>query len=99
MTFDDGSMPVPGRQVDFWGGQVGATSAFLGSSGNLSEVEFEWGIAPTPGGPAGDVVATGQASIVALSAGNHTTESAAFVTFLGTKDTMPEYSGSVSPIR
>ncbi|WP_022919416.1 ABC transporter substrate-binding protein [Ruania albidiflava] len=99
MTFDDGSMPVPGRQVDFWGGQVGATSAFLGSSGNLSEVEFEWGIAPTPGGPAGDVVATGQASIVALSAGNHTTESAEFVTFLATKDAMAEYSGAFPPIR
>src|SRR5699024_1165600 len=99
MPFDDGTMPVPGRQVDFWGGEVGAASAFLGSSGNLSEVEFEWGIAPTPGGPAGDVVATGQASIVALSAGNHTTESAEFVTFLATKDALAEFCGAFSSSR
>lgn len=99
MTFDDGSMPIPGQQADFWGGQAAATSAFLGSSANLGDVDFEWGIAPTPGGPAGDVVATGQASIVALAAGNHTPEAAEFVVFLASKDAMAEYSGYFPPIR
>ncbi len=99
MTFEDGSMPVPGQQVDFWGGQVGATSAFLGSSGNLADAGFEWGLVPTPAGPAGAVVSTGQASIVALAAGNHTKEAAEFVTFLGSKEAMAEYSGYFPPIR
>lgn len=99
MTFDDGSMPVPGQQVDFWGGGVAATSAFLGSAANLGDVTFDWGIAPTPAGPAGDVVATGQASIVAFSAGNHTAEAAELVAFLGSKDAMAEYSGFFPPIR
>jgi multiple sugar transport system substrate-binding protein len=99
MTFDDGSMPVPGQQVDFWGGGAAATSAFLGSAANLSEVTFDWGIAPTPAGPAGDVVATGQASIVAFAAGNHTKEAAEFVTFLGSKEAMAKYSGFFPPIR
>ncbi|MGF2949189.1 ABC transporter substrate-binding protein [Microbacterium alcoholitolerans] len=99
MTFDDGSMPVPGQQVDFWGGGVAATSAFLGSAANLSEVTFEWGIAPTPAGPAGDVVATGQASIVAFAAGNNTKEAAELVAFLGSKEAMAEYSGFFPPIR
>lgn len=99
MTFDDGSMPVPGQQVDFWGGQVGATSAFLGSSGNLADAGFEWGIVPTPAGPAGAVVSTGQASIVALAAGKHTKEAAEFVTFLGSKAEMEKYSGYFPPIR
>ncbi|MCC2028075.1 sugar ABC transporter substrate-binding protein [Microbacterium sp. YMB-B2] len=99
MTFDDGSMPVPGQQVDFWGGGAAATSAFLGSAANLSEVDFDWGIAPTPAGPAGDVVATGQASIVAFAAGNHTEEATELVAFLGSKDAMSKYSGFFPPIR
>lgn len=99
MTFDDGSMPVPGQQVDFWGSGVAATSAFLGSAANLSDVTFDWGIAPTPAGPAGDVVATGQASIVAFAAGNNTDEAADLVTFLGSKDAMAQYSGFFPPIR
>lgn len=99
MTFEDGSMPVPGQQVDFWGGQVGATSAFLGASGNLAEADFDWGLAPTPAGPAGDVVSTGQASIVALAAGENTEEAAELVTFLGSKESMEKYSGYFPPIR
>lgn len=99
MTFDDGSMPIPGQQVDFWGGGTAALSAFLGASANLADVGFNWGIAPTPGGPAGDVVATGQASIVAFAAGNNTTEAAELVAFLGSKDAMAQYSGFFPPIR
>lgn len=99
MTFEDRSMPVPGQQVDFWGGQVGATSAFLGASGNLADADFEWGIAPTPAGPAGAVVATGQASIVALAAGNNTVEAAEFVAFLGAREAMEQYSGYFPPVR
>ncbi|HIY66206.1 MAG TPA: sugar ABC transporter substrate-binding protein [Candidatus Agrococcus pullicola] len=99
MTFADGSMPVPGQQVDFWGGQVAATSAFLGGSASLQDADFEWGLVPTPAGPAGAVVATGQASIVALAAGNNTSEAAEFVAFLGSKDPMAEYSGFFPPIR
>lgn len=99
MTFQDGSMPVPGRQVDFWGGQVGATTAFLGASGNLAEADFEWGLVPTPAGPAGEVVSTGQASIVALAAGENTDEAAELVTFLGSKKAMEQYSGYFPPIR
>lgn len=99
MTFDDGSMPVPGQQVDFWGGQVGATSAFLGSSASLVDADFEWGLVPTPAGPAGAVVSTGQASIVALAAGKHTSDAAEFVAFLGSKGAMEKYSGYFPPIR
>lgn len=99
MTFEDDSMPVPGQQVDFWGGQVAATSAFLGGSASLQDADFEWGLAPTPAGPAGQVVATGQASIVALAAGNHTAEASELVAFLGSKEPMAQYSGYFPPIR
>lgn len=99
MTFEDGSMPLPGQQVDFWGGQVGATSAFLGASANLADATFEWGLVPTPGGPAGETVSTGQASIVALAAGHNTTDSAEFVAFLASKEPMAKYSAYFPPIR
>jgi multiple sugar transport system substrate-binding protein len=99
MTFDDGSMPLPGQQVDFWGGQVGATSAFLGASANLVDAPYQWGIVPTPAGPAGDTVATGQAAIVAMAAGKHPVESAEFVAFLAGKDAMAKYSAYFPPIR
>ncbi len=99
MTFEDGSMPVPGQQVDFWGGQVGATSAFLGSSANLVDAPYEWGLVPTPAGSAGGTVSTGQAAIVAMAAGQNPAESAEFVAFLTTKEPMAEYSAFFPPIR
>src|SRR5690625_7503013 len=71
MVFEDGSSPVPGQQADFWGGQAGATTAFLGSSSLLEGATFDWDIVRTPGGPAGDVQAVGQSAIVALTAGEH----------------------------
>jgi multiple sugar transport system substrate-binding protein len=40
MVFTDGSAPVPGQQADFWGGQAGATTAFLSSNALLQDAQF-----------------------------------------------------------
>src|SRR5699024_709359 len=69
MVFEDGSSPVPGQQADFWGGQAGATTAFLGSSSLLEGATFDWDIVRTPGGPAGGVQAVGRSAIAAVPAG------------------------------
>jgi multiple sugar transport system substrate-binding protein len=82
MVFDDRSSPVPGQQVDFFGGQAGATSAFLGASSLLEDADFEWDIVPTPGGPAGDLQSVGQSAIVALTAGKHHEQALDFLAFL-----------------
>ncbi len=91
MVYTDGSAPLPGQKIDFWGGQAGATTAFLGSMSQLADATFGYDIVPTPSGPAGDAQALGQASIVVLAAGKHqklATEFAAFLTNKQNAETM-----------
>ena len=97
MVFEDGSSPVPGQQVDFWGGQAGATSAFLGSSTLLEDAGFEWDIVPTPGGPAGQAV--GQSAIVALSAGKNHQAALEFLAFLTNAENAARISSFFPPAR
>lgn len=82
MVYTDGSSPVPGEQADFWSGQAGATTAFLSSNALLEDAAFAWGIVPTPGGPAGEVQALGQAAITVLSASRHQEAAQEFLAFL-----------------
>lgn len=99
MVFEDGSSPVPGQQVDFWGGQAGATSAFLSSNVLLQDATFEWDIVPTPSGPAGDVQAMGQASIVALSAGKNHEAALDFLAFLTNAENAAKLAQFYPPAR
>lgn len=99
MVFEDGSSPVPGQQVDFWGGQAGATSAFLGSSSLLADAPFGWDIIPTPGGPAGDGQAVGQSAIVALAAGKNHDAALAFLAFLTNRKNAARISRFFPPAR
>lgn len=91
MVYVDGSAPLPGQKIDFWGGQAGATTAFLGSMNKLGDAAFDYDVVPTPSGPAGDTQALGQAAIVVLAAGEHkdlATEFAAFLTNPENAETM-----------
>ncbi|GAA1488068.1 ABC transporter substrate-binding protein [Brachybacterium sacelli] len=99
MVFEDGSSPVPGQQVDFWGGQAGATSAFLGASSLLEGATFDWDIVPTPGGPAGDVQAVGQSAIVALAAGKNHDAALEFLAFLTNRENARRISEFFPPAR
>ena len=99
MVFEDGSSPVPGQQIDFWGGQAGATSAFLGSSSLLADATFDWDIVPTPNGPAGDVQAVGQSAIVALAAGKNHDAALEFLAFLTNRENAARISTYFPPAR
>lgn len=99
MVFEDGSAPVPGRQVDFWGGQAGATSAFLSSNVQLQDATFEWGIVPTPAGPGGEGQALGQASIVALTAGKNHDAALAFLAHLTNTENAGRIAQYFPPVR
>jgi multiple sugar transport system substrate-binding protein len=94
MVYVDGSAPVPGQTVDFWGGQAAATTAFLGSMSVLKDATFKYNVVPTPAGPAGDTQALGQASIVVLAAGKHQDLATEFMAFLTNKtnaETMAQF--------
>ena len=99
MVFEDGSSPVPGQQADFWGGQAGATTAFLGSSSLLEGATFDWDIVRTPGGPAGDVQAVGQSAIVALTAGEHHEAALDFLAYLTNRENAKRISQFFPPAR
>ena len=99
MVFEDGSSPVPGRQVDFFGGQAGSSTAFLGSSTLLDGAGFEWDVLPTPGGPAGDVQSVGQSAIVALSAGQQQDAALAFLAHLTARANAEKISRFFPPSR
>lgn len=99
MVFEDRTSPVPGQQADFWGGQAGATTAFLGSSSLLEGATFDWDIVPTPGGPAGDVQAVGQSAIVALAAGKNHDATLDFLAFLTNRENARRISAFFPPAR
>lgn len=99
MVFEDRSSPLPGQQADFWSGQAGATTAFLGASSLLDGATFDWDIIRTPGGPAGDLQAVGQSAIVALSAGQHQKEALDFLAFLTNRDNAERISRFFPPAR
>jgi len=86
MIYTDHSTPLPGQKADFWGGQAGATSAFLSSSALLKAATFKWDVVPMPSGPAGDQQAMGQSAIVAFKAGHNPAVAAKFLAYLTNKD-------------
>lgn len=99
MVFTDGSSPLPGQQADFWGGQAGSTTAFLGSNSLLADATFEFGIVPTPSGPAGEAQALGQASIVVLNASKNKQAALDFLAFLTNKENGAKLAQFFPPAR
>lgn len=99
MVFKDHSSPLPGQTVDFFSGQAGATTGFLGSTGKLKDATFKWGMVPTPAGPAGSTQAVGQAAIVALAAGKHKEAAEQFLAFMTTKESAAKLAEFFPPTR
>ncbi len=67
MIFDDRSIVPPGERADFFSGRSGMTMTQLSRAASLVGADFEWGIAPLPTGPAGDIAIVGQAGIVVFN--------------------------------
>ena len=67
MIFDDRSIVPPGERADFFSGRSGMTMTQLSRAASLVGATFEWGIAPVPTGPAGEVPVVGQAGVVVFN--------------------------------
>lgn len=99
MVYVDGSVPLPGQQVDFWGGQAGTTTGFLSRTALLADATFEWGIAPIPEGPNVGFQAVGQSSIVALKAGKHHDAALALLAFMTNQENTKRLAQFFPPAR
>jgi multiple sugar transport system substrate-binding protein len=67
MIFADGSVVPPGERADFFSGRSAMTMTQLSRAASLANAPFEWGIAPLPAGPAGDIAIVGQAALVVFA--------------------------------
>ena len=99
MVYDEQTTPQPGQQADFWDGGAATTIAYLGSNGLLADVDFEYGVVPTPSGPGGAGQHVGQSAMVAYSAGNNTDAAARLVAHLTSPESMKQLSAYYPPSR
>ncbi|MFD5226644.1 ABC transporter substrate-binding protein [Microbacterium sp. NPDC058342] len=99
MVYDEKVTPRPGQQADFWGGGAATLIAYLGSNGRLAEVDFDYGVVPTPAGPGGAGQHVGQSAMVAYSAGKNVDAASRLVAFLTNPENMKELSAYYPPSR
>lgn len=99
MIYEDGSVPPPGAQSNFWGGDAASISAFLSSNALLEDADFDWGIAPMPAGPRGNVPALAQAAMVAYSNGDNADVAADFIAFMTSPDNAKRLANFFPPAR
>ncbi|MCP4406012.1 MAG: sugar ABC transporter substrate-binding protein [bacterium] len=94
MVFADKSAVPPGEQADFFSGQSAMTIAQLSRVVKLKDASFAWGVAPLPGGPAGETPVIGQAALAVFEASAHTEQAIDFAAFMTNKEnvlTMAEF--------
>lgn len=82
MIFKDRSVVPPGEQGDFFSGRSAMTISQLSRVSKLEGARFAWGIAPVPGGPAGQVAVIGQAAIVVFAKSANRETAADFLKFM-----------------
>ena len=99
MVFADASAVPPGEQGSFFTGNSAITITQLSRVTNLSEADFEWGLAPLPAGPAGGAGVIGQAAVVAFSAGNNTDLATEFIAHMTNQENVATMAEFFPPAR
>lgn len=99
MIYKDESVPPVTTTSNFWGGEAGAISAYLSSAKLLKDATFNWGIAPTPSGPAGSTQQVGQTSFVVFKSGKNADVAADFLAFLTNKGSAEKLAQFFAPAR
>jgi multiple sugar transport system substrate-binding protein len=75
----DGSHPEPGVDADFFAGDIGMGLYRPSQAGKLTEVDFDWGIAPQPSGPLGYVPSAATNGIAVFAGGDNPQLAAEFL--------------------
>ena len=99
MLYVDKSVVPPGDQSDFFNGAAGMTVGQISRVSKLAEVGFEWGIAPMPAGPDGDVPVIGQAGIGAFSKGKNVELAKKLVAYMTNEECVKRIAGIWPPAR
>ena len=99
MVYADGSAVPPGEQGDFFSGNAALTVAQISRVSKLADVDFDWGIAPLPAGPAGEAAAIGQAGVVAFAQGKNKELAAEFLAYMTNKDNVATMAAFFPPAR
>ncbi len=99
MIYVDRTTPRPGQQADFWGGGAATMVAYLSSNALLADVDFEYGVVPTPAGPGGAGQHVGQSAMVAYSAGKHVDQASRLVAHLTNPENMEKLAAYFPPSR
>ncbi|WP_373356805.1 sugar ABC transporter substrate-binding protein [Pseudoroseicyclus sp. CXY001] len=89
----------PGEQGDFFTGNAALTMTQISRVSKLDGVDFDWGIAPLPSGPAGDVGVVGQAAVVAFANAPHPELAAEFIAFMTNAENTATMSAFFPPAR
>lgn len=99
LIFEDRAAVPPGEQADFFTGRSAMTMTQLSRTALLVDASFEWGIAPLPKGPAGDVALVGQAALVVFQNAQNRDLAKAFVKFMTSRDNVVTMAEFFPPVR
>ena len=99
MMFADASMPRPGDQTTFESGRIGMYVDNISYSAQMGDVNFKWGVAPLPKGPAGRVTQLGQAGYVVFTKSGHRRAATDFLKYLASPGVMARTARFFPPPR
>jgi multiple sugar transport system substrate-binding protein len=99
MVYKDKSTVPPGDQSDFFAGNAGMTINQLSRVPALAKVDFKWGIAPLPTGPAGAAPVIGQAAFAVFSQGKNKDLAVQLLAYLTNKENVATMAKYFPPAR
>lgn len=99
MIFGDRSVVPPGEQGDFFTGNAAMTVNQLSRVSKLEGATFEWGVAPLPSGPTGEIAVIGQAALVVFKNSPNADVARDFLAFMTNQENVAAMAAYFPPAR